>query len=124
MGSAPHSIERCAEIISYAEDSVRIINFQYFYNCLGLLKLSLSEILKPYLAKRKSRMAINAQRTDNDYDEQYDPDEIPRYVKDNPEYMEMYNQCNFYPKINKQDEPVAYLFKNEKSGTPWSVIST
>lgn len=109
-------IERCAEIISYAEDSVRIINFQYFYNCLGLLKLSLSEILKPYLAKRKSRMAINAQRTDNDYDEQYDPDEIPRYVKDNPEYMEMYNQCNFYPKINKQDEPVAYLFKNEKSG--------
>ncbi len=112
---APY-IERCAEIISYADDSVRIINFQYFYNCLGLLKLSLSEILKPYLSKRKSRMAINAQRTDNDYEEQYDPDEIPRYVKDNPEYMEMYNQCNFYPKINKQDEPVAYLFKNEKSG--------
>lgn len=109
-------IERCAEIISYAEDSVRIINFQFFYNCLGLLKLSLSEILKPYLAKRKSRMAINAQRTDNDNEEQYDPDEIPRYVKDNPEYMDMYNQCNFYPKINKQDEPVAYLFKNEKSG--------
>ncbi len=31
---APY-IERCAEIISYAEDSVRIINFTYFQNCLG-----------------------------------------------------------------------------------------
>ena len=50
---APY-IERCAEIISYAEDSVRIINFTYFQNCLGLTKQALNEILKPYLAKRKS----------------------------------------------------------------------
>ena len=81
---APY-IERCAEIISYAEDSVRIINFTYFQNCLGLTKQALNEILKPYLAKRKSRMAINAQRTDDDYtEENYDPDELPRYVQDNP----------------------------------------
>ena len=84
---APY-IERCAEIISYAEDSVRIINFTYFQNCLGLTKQALNEILKPYLAKRKSRMAINAQRTDDDYtEENYDPDELPRYVQDNPEYL-------------------------------------
>lgn len=43
---APY-IERCAEIISYAEDSVRIINFTYFQNCLGLTKQALNEILKP-----------------------------------------------------------------------------
>lgn len=110
-------IERCAEIISYAEDSVRIINFGYFYGCLGLTKQALNEILKPYLAKRKSRMAINAQRTDDDYvEETYDPDELPRYVQDNPEYLQMFNQCNFYPKLNKQGEPVCYLFKQDKSG--------
>ena len=68
-------VERCAEVISYADDSVRIINFAFFYGCLGLTKQTLTEILKPYLAKRKSRMAINAQRTDDDYeDENYDPD--------------------------------------------------
>lgn len=110
-------IERCAEIISYAEDSVRIINFAYFYGCLGLTKQALNEILKPYLAKRKSRMAINSQRTDDDYvEENYDPDVLPRYVQDNPEYLQMFNQCNYYPKLNKQGEPVCYLFKNEKSG--------
>ncbi len=110
-------IERCAEIISYADDSVRIINMGYFQQALSLTKHALTEILKPYLAKRKSRMAINAQRTDDDYiEELYDPDELPRYVQENPEYMEMYKQCNFYPKLNKQGEPVCYLFKNEKSG--------
>lgn len=110
-------VERCAEVISYADDSVRIINFAFFYGCLGLTKQALTEILKPYLAKRKSRMAINAQRTDDDYeDENYDPDELPRYVQDNPEYMQMFKQCNYYPKLNKQGEPVCYLFKNEKSG--------
>lgn len=109
-------IERCAELISYAEDSVRIINYAFFYNALGLTKQALTEILKPYLAKRKSRMAINAMRTDDDYEETYDPDELPRYVQDNPEYMEMFKQCNYYPKLNKQGEPVCYLFRNDKPG--------
>ncbi len=117
IGERSPYIERCAEIISYADDSVRIINYSYFCGCLGLIKQALTEILKPYLAKRKSRMAINAQRTDDDYvEESYDPDELPRYVQDNPEYMQMFNQCNFYPKLNKQGEPVCYLFKQEKSG--------
>lgn len=40
-GERTSYIERCAEIISYAEDSVRIINFTYFQNCLGLTKQAL-----------------------------------------------------------------------------------
>lgn len=115
-GEASPYIERCAEIISYADDSVRIINYSFFYAALKLTKQALTEILKPYLSKRKSRMAINAMRTDDDYEEVYDPDDLPRYVQENPEYMDMYKQCNYYPKLNKQGEPVCYLFKNEKSG--------
>lgn len=109
-------VERCAELISYADDSVRIVNYSYFYSALGLTKTALTEILKPYLAKRKSRMAINAQRSDDDFDEEYNPEELPSYVSDNPEYMEMFRQCGYYPKINKDHEPVCYIFKNEKSG--------
>lgn len=116
---APY-IERCAEIISYAEDSVRIINFTYFQNCLGLTKQALNEILKPYLAKRKSRMAINAQRTDDDYtEENYDPDELPRYVQDNPEYLQMFQQCNYYPKLNKQGSRYATFSRMRSPGIPW-----
>lgn len=109
-------VERCAEIISYADDSVRIVNLSYFYNSLGLTKTALNEILKPYLAKRKSRMAINAQRSDDDFEEEYNPEEIPSYVEDNPEYKDMFRQCGYYPKINKDHEPVCYIFKNDKSG--------
>lgn len=108
-------IERCAELISYAEDSVRVVNFKYFHEQLFMTKASLNEILKPYLAKRKSRMAINAQRSDEDT-EDYDPDELPSYVEDNPEYKEMYQQAKFYPKLNKEGEPVCYMFQNEKGG--------
>lgn len=120
---APY-IERCAEIISYAEDSVRIINFTYFQNCLGLTKQALNEMLKPYLAKRKSRMAINAQRTDDDYtEENYDPDELPRYVQDNPEYLQMFQQCNYYPKLNKQGSRYATFSRMRSPAIPWSVTS-
>ncbi|MFK2684011.1 DNA primase [Bacteroides fragilis] len=109
-------IERCADLISYADDSVRVVNFKYFYDSLDLNKGSLTEILKPYLARRKSRMAIAAQRTDDDADEEYNPECQPSYVDENPEYAEMYRQCGFYPKLNKEGEPVCYMFRQEKGG--------
>lgn len=115
FGEKTPFIERCADLISYAEDSVRVVNAKYFYDNLSLSKTDFNEILKPYLAKRKSRMAINAQRTDDD-DEDYDPNELPGYVDDNPEYNEMYRQCGFYPKLNKDGEPVCYMFRQEKGG--------
>lgn len=115
FGERTPFIERCADLISYAEDSVRVVNAKYFYDNLSLSKTDFNEILKPYLAKRKSRMAINAQRTDDD-DEDYDPNELPGYVDENSEYNEMYRQCGFYPKLNKDGEPVCYMFRQEKGG--------
>ena len=109
-------IERCVEVISCADDSVRVVNFSFFQSCLQLTKNALTELLKPYLAKRKARMAIAAQRTDDDYDELYDPDELPRYVEENPDYMQMYRQCQYYPKLNKEGEPVCYMFENAGKG--------
>lgn len=108
-------IERCAEVISLTDDSVRVVNFDTYHRLLGLTKAQLTEILKPYLAKRKSRMAINSQRED-DEDESYDPDELPEYVENNPTYKEMYRSHKFYPKINKDGEPVCYMFQNDKGG--------
>lgn len=103
-------IQRCAELISYADDSVRIVNLSQYTKWLELTKAQLQEILKPYLAKRKSRMAINAQR--NDDDDYYDPDTLPDYVEEEPMYKKMYNECRFYPKLNKEGVPVCYIFRN------------
>lgn len=50
------------------------------------------------------------------FEDNYDPNKLPRYVQDNPEYLQMFQEFNYYPKLNKQGEPVCYLFKNEKSG--------
>ena len=103
-------IQRCAELIACADDSVRIVNFSKYQAWLGLTKTQLNEILKPYLAKRKSRMAINAQRDDDDI--YYDPDTLPDYVENEPKYNQMYQQCKFYPKLNHDGVPVCYIFKN------------
>jgi hypothetical protein len=108
-------IERCAEPISFANDSVRVVNFSFFYESLFLKKGTFSEILKPYLAKRKSRMAINAQRFDEDEDD-YDPDELTAYVEDTPAYKDMHRQYKFYPRLNKDGEPICYMFQQEKGG--------
>lgn len=108
-------IERCAEMISFSSDSVRIVNLDEFRGWLGLNKGAINEILKPYLEKKKSRMAINAQRNDDD-DFDFDPDEIPSYVEENEEYNLMYKQCKYYPRLNKEGEPVCYIFiENSRS---------
>lgn len=103
-------IQRCADIIACADDSIRVVNMAKYKDWLGVGKGELVELIKPYLAKRKSRIAINSQRTDDDYN--YDPDTIPDYVETEPRYNQMYKECRFYPRLNKNGEPVCYIFKN------------
>jgi DNA primase catalytic core len=114
LGERTTFIERCADLISYADDSVRVVNQKHYYENLGITKGALNEILKPYLSKRKSRMAINAQRSDDDV-EDYDPNTLPAYVIDNPDYDAMHKQCGFYPKLNANGEPVCYMFRNSNN---------
>ena len=59
-------LQRCAEMIASTDESVRIVNFSKFTQWMELTKTELNVFLKPYLAKRKSRVAINAQRDDKD----------------------------------------------------------
>lgn len=108
-------IQRCAEMLSYADKSLRIINYSNYYTWLGITKGQLNDILKPHIDKRESYLKINGQRDDPD-EYQYDPNEIPSYVDEVPEYSEMYKQCGYYPRLNKQKEPVCYIFHNERGG--------
>lgn len=111
-------IQRCALLISLAEDSVRIVNFASYYQKLGLNKAQLTEILKPLLAQRKARMVIASQRDDDEsYEDQ--SDQVPDYVDSSEMYSKMWKQCGFFPKLNKDKEPVCYMFHSDKgSFTP------
>ncbi len=110
-------IERCAELISYCTESQRQVNMDQFKGWLGVTKSALSAILKPYLDKQKSRVAISSQRQDDLDDSlvEMDPEEeIPLYVKENKEFYEMYREKNFYPRLNNEGEPVCYVFVENK----------
>lgn len=108
-------LQRCAEMIACTDESVRIVNFSKFTQWMELTKTELNVFLKPYLAKRKSRVAINAQRDDSS-EEYYDPDVVPDYVEDNPVYKKMMDDYQFYPRLNKNGEPVGYIFTNNRQG--------
>lgn len=107
-------IKRCAQLISFAEDSVRIVNFAFYQQQLGLTKAQLTDIIKPFLEQRKTRIVLASQRADNDTDEDYDS--LPQYVEDDEVYKKMYQQCRFFPKLNQDGEPVCYMFQGDKGG--------
>lgn len=112
-------VEKCADLISYASESARIVNSKTFALYLDLTQKQYNDILKPFLEKRKSRLAMSAQRSDVNFD--YDPNTTPDYVDNSPEYSQMYQDYGYYPLINKDDEPVGYMFKNDK-GSGHSLI--
>ncbi len=114
-------IERCAELISYCSESQRQVNMDLFKSWLGLTKSALTAILKPYLDKQKSRIAISSQRQDDLDDSlvELDPEEeIPLYVKESKEYYEMYREKNYYPRLNNEGEPVCYVFVENRQSRP------
>lgn len=110
-------VDRCAELISYAGDTVRTVMANDWAKSLGLTGAQYKEILKPYLEQRKSKSMINTQR--GDLDEMlmaYDPEKTPAYVEENEEYKRVYRRYGFYPLLNKDGEPVCYMFKNDRGG--------
>ncbi len=80
-------VDRCAELISCAGETVRTVMANSWASSLGLKIAQYKDILKPYLEKRRSKSAINTQRIDvDDFLIAYDPEKIPEYVEENEEY--------------------------------------
>ena len=110
-------IDRCAEIISFASDTVRAIMASSWQKSFGLTSAQYKEILKPHLEKRKTKSALITQRVDiDDSILNFDPESVPEYVKQNDEYNRIYQRHGFYPLINKDGDPVCYMFRNGQTG--------
>jgi hypothetical protein len=114
----PVILERCAEMISYAEPTRRSANMKQYQKHLGLeTHKALTEILKPFLAKRKDRSMLETQRLDAEADLfNFDPENVPDYVLEDEVMSKIYRQSGFYPLLNINKQPVAYMFKNQNGG--------
>lgn len=108
-------VKRCIELTSFADDSVITINRGSYCSQLKLTRGQFDDLRKPYVQARKASMKVSLQSggglDDGEYFDPYDP---PQYVKDNDEYMNMWREHGFYPRLNKQGDPVCYMFKTKE----------
>lgn len=107
-------ITRCAEMISYAKQSIQTVNLPSWSDLLGLKLASLKELIKPFANERKSKQKIDRERSDVYVDLQsFDTDRLPDYVEESEEYSKMLRRYGFYPLLNKDGIPVSYMFRSD-----------
>lgn len=107
---------RCAEIMASASDAAQSVMEKDWCKVLGLTGKSFKELMKPYRDKKKSKNAMLHQQSFDDSLIWEDPDIVPDYVEENEEYKTNYRRHGFYPLLNKEKEPVSYMFKNPSGG--------
>ena len=120
LGDKVPIITRCIELTSYAEETVITVNKNHYCSKLGLSKGQFDEIRKPFVSKRKNILKANALKDDL-YDDDFDGDEVPSYAREG-EYAQMFRECKYYPRLNKQGIPVCYMFQN-KNGRGFSQVA-
>lgn len=109
-------IRRCAEVISYAPQSIQTINMANWSSLLQLKVATLKELIKPFVNERNSRRKMDKERDDVYNDLQYvDTERVPQYVEESEEYSKMLRRYGFYPLLNKKGMPVCYMFKTDSN---------
>lgn len=109
-------LTRCAEVISYARQSIQTVNMANWATLLGMKPATLKELVKPFANERKSKRKMDQERGDV-YDSllEVDTDRIPDYVEQSEEYSKMLRRYGFYPLLNKEGVPVSYMFKTDSN---------
>lgn len=107
---------RCADIMASASEAAQSVMEKEWCSVLKLTSKSFKELMKPYRDKKKSKNAMLHQQSFDDSLIWEDPDIVPDYVEENEEYKTNYRRHGFYPLLNKEKEPVSYMFKNPSGG--------
>ena len=106
-------IQRCAEVMSRVKEAVLAVMQQQWAELLGLKGKQMADVLRPYLAERKSEKKLRRERSAFDGLMAVGGDEIPAYVRESPEYSQMLDLYGFYPLVRKDGTPVCYMFRTE-----------
>ena len=120
MGDKVPVITRCVGLTSFAEETVVTINRNRYCSRLGLTKGQFDDIRKGFMDTRKTVMKANALKDDL-YEDDFDGDEVPSYAREG-EYAQMFKECRYFPRLNKQGIPVCYMFQN-KNGRGFSQVA-
>lgn len=109
-------IKKSIDVISKSGDLNIEISMNEYSKLLGLGSRTLTKLI----GKAKDSGNNKSFNQDNQSIEQkalvFNMNEIPSYVEDNKDYNRIYNNFGFYPLINKNKEPISYVFKLQKSG--------
>ena len=109
------ALERCAEVISYADATTRAFQITDYARALGVTKTALDHVLKPYLETRKSeaRFSSDAMQLDG-ATLMFDPSKLPDYVEKDPEINKIWKAYQFFPYVDNAGRKVAYIFSSGK----------
>lgn len=109
------ALERCSEVISYADATTRAFQITDYARMLGVTKTALEAVLKPYLDSRKSEARFNSDALQVDGASlMFDPSRLPDYVECDPEINRLWRAYQFFPYLDKNGRKLAYIFANGK----------
>lgn len=110
-------IDRCAEIISCAENTLRTVMLKSYSKQLEVGQNDLKSIIAPYLAKKKDKATLESKRLDTESELlEFDPEKVPSYVNEDKSMNQIYQRDRYYPLLSKDKLPVSYMFRNDKGG--------
>lgn len=109
------AIERCAELLSYADELTLSIRVKEYAQALGINKLAFEKVIKPFSDKRKSEIRFKNDLNDDDDVIKISAYEIPDYVQKSEELTRQLNQHGFFPMLDKKERKIAYMFKKSNS---------
>ena len=110
-------IDRCADMIAYAPTRKRVRSMAKWAQGLGLTATELKESVKVVVAEHAavSGKSYATEAAEEEFDFKDSSTSVPEYVTANPDYAYMLRRFNFYPRLNKKDEPVCYMFRSGDS---------
>lgn len=109
------AIERCAELLSYADSITLSVRLKTYARDLGITKMALEQVIKPFLDKRKSEERFKNDLNEDDDVLEVSSSSLPNYVQENEELLRMYNSHGFYPLLDRKNRKIAYMFKHRNT---------
>ncbi len=109
------SVERCAELLSFADSTTRTLQVTPLARSLGVTKTAFEQVLKPFLEQRRSEARFNADAMQIEGETLWiDSSKLPSYVEEDEEIYKMYKAFGFFPLVDSKGRKVAYVLKSEK----------
>lgn len=106
-------LSNVAEMVAYASAPIQTVNIPTWADVLGLKVGTFRDLLKPFIQERKASRKLQVDRSDFADILDFDTEKVPDYVEQTEEYARMFRRHGFYPALNKECEPVCYIFRGE-----------